>query len=410
MGESNKLLTKKIVVVVSGGFDPIHPGHTRLFQNAKKLGDELVVLLNNDNWLIAKKGYVFMPENERKEVIESMGVVDRVVLTDHKPNTADMSVCKELIKLKPNIFANGGDRQKNNIPELDICANIGCKAVFNIGEGGKIQSSSWLLNNYTINQINSKMNGFASKKVIVFDLDSTLTASKTNLDQEMSALLCELLQKKTIAVMGGGSYQQFKKQLLDCFKCPKKYLNQMFILPVCGSTMYKYNKDKWQLVYKNDLTTQEKKRISEAFKKACQDINYIAPSKTYGKVMEDRESQVTFSLLGQKAPLNLKLEWRKNFDIRPILKPALEKYLSDFEVRFGGTTSIDINKKGIDKAYGLKQLEKFLSVPVKEMVYIGDDLREGGNDFAVFKTGIDTIPVLDFQHTKRLIKKIITQS
>ena len=137
-----------VVVAVSGGFDPIHIGHVRMFQNAKALGDKLVVILNNDNWLTAKKQHIFMPEQERKEVIMALGAVDDVVLTGHGPNPADMSVCAELSAIKPDIFANGGDRKLDNIPEVPVCEAIGCKMVFNIGDGGKIQSSSWLLSDY----------------------------------------------------------------------------------------------------------------------------------------------------------------------------------------------------------------------------------------------------------------------
>ena len=136
---------KPIIVAVSGGFDPIHIGHIRMFQEAKALGDELVVILNNDNWLRKKKGYVFMPEQERKEIIESITGVDRVVLTTHPPDPIDMSVVAETRKIKPNIFANGGDRTDKNTPEMDVCNEIGCKMVFEVGHGGKIQSSSWLI-------------------------------------------------------------------------------------------------------------------------------------------------------------------------------------------------------------------------------------------------------------------------
>lgn len=136
---------KKVVVAVSGGFDPIHIGHIRMFQKAKSLGDELVVILNNDNWLKQKKRFVFMPEKERREIIENLASVNRVVLTGHKPNPTDMSVCAELKKIKPDIFANGGDRTKSNIPEVPVCEEIGCKMIFGIGDGGKVQSSSWLL-------------------------------------------------------------------------------------------------------------------------------------------------------------------------------------------------------------------------------------------------------------------------
>jgi len=142
---------KPVVVAVSGGFDPIHIGHVRMFMRAKKMGDKLIVILNNDNWLMKKKGYVFMPEKERIEVLKAIGCVDKVVLTKHPPNPADMSVCAELNKLKPHVFANGGDRKLDNIPEVAVCNKINCKMVFNVGRGGKVQSSSWLVDSFRKN-------------------------------------------------------------------------------------------------------------------------------------------------------------------------------------------------------------------------------------------------------------------
>lgn len=137
---------KTKIVAVSGGFDPVHIGHVRMFEAAKKLGDKLVVILNNDNWLKKKKGYVFMHEKERKEIIEAFKMVDKVVITKHSKNSKDTSVCSELLKIKPNIFANGGDRKLDNIPEVQVCREIKCQMVFNVGKGGKVQSSSWLVN------------------------------------------------------------------------------------------------------------------------------------------------------------------------------------------------------------------------------------------------------------------------
>ena len=139
---------KKIIVAVSGGFDPIHIGHIRMFEEARKLGDELVVILNNDNWLMKKKGIVFMSQKERMEVIRALRAVDRVVLTKHSVDPDDMSVSRELRKLRPDVFANGGDRKKGNVPEDVVCDEISCRMVFNVGKGGKVQSSSWLLKDY----------------------------------------------------------------------------------------------------------------------------------------------------------------------------------------------------------------------------------------------------------------------
>jgi D-beta-D-heptose 7-phosphate kinase/D-beta-D-heptose 1-phosphate adenosyltransferase len=140
---------EKVVVMVSGGFDPIHIGHIRYMQEAKKLGDKLVVVLNNDNWLRKKKGKEFMSENERKEIIEALSCVDEVVISGHAENTDDPSISEEIKKIRPHILANGGDRFADNIPEFRLCNDLGIKMVFNVGQGGKIRSSSDLLKEYS---------------------------------------------------------------------------------------------------------------------------------------------------------------------------------------------------------------------------------------------------------------------
>ncbi|MFH1400604.1 MAG: adenylyltransferase/cytidyltransferase family protein [Nanoarchaeota archaeon] len=145
--ETHTSRPKPRTVAVSGGFDPLHVGHVRLFNEARKLGDELVVILNNDHWLTAKKGYVFMKQDERKEIIEALASVSRVVITDHPAQPDDMSVCAILETLRPDIFANGGDRKIDNTPEEELCKKIGIKTVYNIGVGGKVQSSSDLVRN-----------------------------------------------------------------------------------------------------------------------------------------------------------------------------------------------------------------------------------------------------------------------
>ncbi|MBI2612567.1 adenylyltransferase/cytidyltransferase family protein [Candidatus Kaiserbacteria bacterium] len=132
-------------VAVSGGFDPIHVGHVRLFKAARRLGDKLVVILNNDSWLRAKKGFVFMPQKERAELIRAFPFVDKVVLTDHKKDDPDRSVTRALSKVRPAVFANGGDRFKKNVPEVSACKRLGIKMVYNVGKGGKVQSSSWMI-------------------------------------------------------------------------------------------------------------------------------------------------------------------------------------------------------------------------------------------------------------------------
>ena len=152
-------MKKPIVVAVSGGFDPIHIGHVRMFKEAKALGDELVVILNNDNWLTDKKGAPFMPEEERKEIIEAIAGVDRVVITDHALGDPDRSVCRTLAEINPHIFVNGGDRKPDGdpVPEVDLCKELGIDLVYNIGTGGKVQSSSWLIKKAAEKSSNTKI-------------------------------------------------------------------------------------------------------------------------------------------------------------------------------------------------------------------------------------------------------------
>jgi len=138
---------KEKVVMVSGGFDPIHIGHIRYMQEAKKLGNKLIVVINNDNWLNLKKGYAFMPESERKEIIEAINCVDEVMITGHSKNTKDITVCEEIRKIKPHVFANGGDRKPDGdpVPEVVLCRELGIEIVYNVGYGGKVRSSSLLV-------------------------------------------------------------------------------------------------------------------------------------------------------------------------------------------------------------------------------------------------------------------------
>ena len=140
-----KQALKKKIVVVSGGFDPLHVGHVEMFKLARQYGDKLVVIVNNDHWLKKKKGYVFMRQQERKKIVEAIQYVDKVVLTKHRANPTDMSVCAELEKIKPDIFCQGGDRNKSNIPpcEIRLQKKYGYQVIDQVGK--KIQSSSDLV-------------------------------------------------------------------------------------------------------------------------------------------------------------------------------------------------------------------------------------------------------------------------
>jgi len=148
LSKTNKKPIKKIVMV-SGGFDPIHIGHVRYMQEAKKLGDKLIVVLNSDHWFAVKGRPFFMNHYERKEIIEALECVDEVIVSGHSLNSADISVCEDIKRIKPHIFAKGGDRFADNIPEFKLCKEMGIEMAFNVGKGGKVRSSSELLKEYS---------------------------------------------------------------------------------------------------------------------------------------------------------------------------------------------------------------------------------------------------------------------
>jgi len=259
------------------------------------------------------------------------------------------------------------------------------------------------------------MTGLKNKKIIIFDLDGTLTESKSNLDSEMSKLLCELLNHKKIAIIGGGKYEQFKNQFLKYFKCNTKKLKNLFLFPTNATAFYKFKNNKWKKIYEFELKRYEVQKIFNAFNETFKKFNYKHPKKTYGPIIENRGTQITFSALGQEVVsrlrnqgLKLKENWlKKNKKLREKMAKYLQKLLPEFEVRVGGLTSIDITKKGIDKAFGIYQISKNLKTQIKDMAFIGDALFPGGNDYTAKKTGILCIQVKSAEDTKKLIKKIL---
>jgi phosphomannomutase len=241
-------------------------------------------------------------------------------------------------------------------------------------------------------------------KLIIFDLDGTLAESKSSLDAEMSTLLSTLLGVAKVAVISGGDWPQFQKQLLSMLPDDKR-LNNLSLLPACGTKFYSYNAE-WEKRYSEDFTSAQKEKIIRTLKEAIAKSD-LKIDKVWGEQIEDRGSQITFSALGQQAPIEAKKEWDPDFIKRNKIKVILDTAIPEFSVRMGGTTSIDITKPGIDKAYGIKKLQDALNIPIKEMIFIGDALFPGGNDYAAIETGVVTIKVRDFNETKGVIEAII---
>jgi HAD superfamily hydrolase (TIGR01484 family) len=242
------------------------------------------------------------------------------------------------------------------------------------------------------------------KKLIVFDLDGTLAESKSSLDAEMAALLHELLGTVKVAVISGGNWPQFEKQLLSNLPHDERFAN-LSLLPTCGTKFFQYTGE-WKRLYSEDFTADEKSQIISSLEKAIEAAGYKV-QKVWGEVIEDRGSQITFSALGQQAPLVEKEKWDPDFAKRKQIKAILDPMIPEFTVRLGGSTSIDVTKLGIDKAYGLRKLRDTLGIALKEMIYIGDALFVGGNDYPAIEAGVVSISVRGPNETKLVVRTIV---
>src|SRR5271165_6489728 len=228
------------------------------------------------------------------------------------------------------------------------------------------------------------------KKLIVFDLDGTLAQSKSSLDAEMATLLNKLLGLSMVAVISGGNWPQFQKQVLSHLASDER-LKNLSLLPTCGTQFYKYEKG-WEKLYAEDFTSEQKKKIISSLKQAIEQSG-LKPENVWGEVIQDRGSQITFSALGQEAPLKEKVKWDPDFTKRQKMKAILDKLIPEFSVRLGGSTSIDVTKPGIDKAYGIRKLRDILNISLQDMLFIGDALFPGGNDYPAKEAGVVSIAV-----------------
>ena len=242
------------------------------------------------------------------------------------------------------------------------------------------------------------------KKLIVFDLDGTLAESKSALDPEMSGLLHDLLGIVKVAVISGGDWPQFEKQVVSKLPHDQRLAN-LSLLPTCGTKFYQYSGD-WKKLYEEDFTADERQKIISSLEKAIA-VEGFEAEKLWGEQIEDRGSQITFSALGQQAPLEEKDKWDPDYTKRKRIKAILDTFIPEFSVRIGGSTSIDVTKPGIDKAYGIGKLRELLHVSLKEMIYIGDALFPGGNDYPAEEAGVVSIPVKGPDDTDLVISTIL---
>jgi len=247
------------------------------------------------------------------------------------------------------------------------------------------------------------------RRVIAFDLDDTLAVTKSPISDRMSELLGKLLEQYDVCVISGGRFEQFHLQVIDRLDVPVHLLNKLHLMPTCGTRYYRYDelKREWALQYAEDLTAEEKKEIVAALESSAKEMG-LWEAKPSGDIIEDRGSQVTYSALGQQASAEKKYEWAaKNAEAKQKLRALVAERLPQLEVRLGGTTSVDVTRIGIDKAYGMDKLINAIEVSKEEIVFIGDKLYEGGNDYPVKAMGIDSIEVDGWEETALVIEGIL---
>jgi HAD superfamily hydrolase (TIGR01484 family) len=253
------------------------------------------------------------------------------------------------------------------------------------------------------------------KKLIAFDLDGTLADSKSPLDDRMANLLGQLLEKYSVCVISGGKYAQFETQLIGNLHVNNELLNKLHIMPTCGTRYLRYDviTDEWVQLYAEDIPEVDKKRIIDAIEKGIDHLN-LREKMVYGDIIEDRGSQITFSALGQDIVdhlgpdgVRLKEEWDPDMKKKQALRDYVADIIPDYEVRVGGATSIDITRPGIDKAYGMEKIKQELEISDNDILFIGDKLEEGGNDYPVKAMGIDSIAVKNWQETALIIQTLI---
>lgn len=251
-----------------------------------------------------------------------------------------------------------------------------------------------------------------SKKFVAFDLDGTLAVSKQTLGSDMAELLCELAKEKKVVIISGGSFNQFKKQFLPSF-VPKKeeadiIYSNLILLPTSGSMRYQYDiaKEEWIMTDIEEMKEEIKQKVLNIFR------DYVSLGK-YGigaiiegdEVVEDRFTQISLSALGQHAPYEIKKLWDPDQKKRKVIKKELEELLPEVEINIGGTTTLDCLVKGFNKAKGLIRLLEHMDSTIDDMVFVGDAIFPGGNDYSPYEAGIECIKISGPIETKEVIKK-----
>lgn len=244
------------------------------------------------------------------------------------------------------------------------------------------------------------------KRLIAFDLDGTLAESKQALDSEMASILARLSHVADICVISGGDWPQFEKQVAS--RLPQDTDRSRFwLMPTTGTKLYRFADGTWSRQYADLFSDEERAHIIRELRASIDRLGFT-PTEIWGEQIEDRGSQITFSALGQEAPLHPKEAWDPKQEKRRRIQADLQPILPHVSVRIGGATSIDITRAGVDKAYGMERLAEISGIPKTDVLFFGDALYPGGNDAPVKDTaGIDSVQVYNVDQTKRALEAVI---
>ena len=244
-------------------------------------------------------------------------------------------------------------------------------------------------------------------RLVAFDLDDTLAPSKSAIDPRMGALLVALAERVPVAIISGGQLAQFRAQVVERLpEAAASVRDRFHLMPTCGTQYYRLDDSGIVTVYAHALTDDEKSRALAAVEEEARRLQ-LWESETWGPILEDRGSQITFSALGQRAPLEAKVAWDPTGERKSALRAAVAARIPDLEVRSGGSTSVDITHRGIDKAYGMRQLSEQTGIPLDDMLFVGDRLDPDGNDYPVLAMGVECRAVEGWEDTADYLAGLI---
>ncbi len=244
-------------------------------------------------------------------------------------------------------------------------------------------------------------------RLVAFDLDDTLAPSKSPIDPRIGDLLIALAERVEVAIISGGQLQQFQSQVVERLPQTDAATRARFhLMPTCGTQYYRLRHDGVETVYAHALTEDEKSRALTAVEDEARRLG-LWEAQTWGDILEDRGSQITFSALGQTAPLEAKVAWDPTGEKKNALRDAVAARIPDLEVRSGGSTSVDITHRGIDKAYGMRRLAEVTGIPLDDMLFVGDRLDEHGNDYPVLAMGVACQAVEGWPDTAAFLEQLI---